>query len=200
MSVKIDICNLALGHLGMRAITTTMLTANTDPSAIACNNFYDPARDDTLSEISWSFATVREALTVTTDTVLGWDYIYTYPKNAMTVWCVFDESTVDEKYKQNFEVIYLPSSEKKVVCSDLSDAYSDYTYKVTDTTIYSPKFIMAMSYRLAAAMAHTLTGSVDVGLKLVELHNSVISEAKRIGNVEKIRIPKQTSSYQSSRG
>jgi len=198
MSVsKIDICNMALTHLGMKSLTS--ITSN-DPSAIACNQFFNSSRDDVLGESNWPFASVRETLTLTTEDILGWDYAYLYPVNAAAVWDVFDEATVDKKSEQEFEVKFVPSTNRRVVCSNLQYAYADYTFKVVDTSIYNPKFVMALSYRLAAAMAHTLVGSPEVGIQLMNVYNVMLSEAKRISGSEKKKKPNQESSYQNSRG
>lgn len=197
MSSKIDIANLALTHLGMNPIRS--LETNT-PSAIACNTFFESSRDDVLAEAQWPFANVQTALVLSNITILGWDYVYVYPTKAAAVWAVYDESTVEEKEAQSFEVRFVPSSNQRVICSKLASAYCDYTHKVEDTSLYGPKFVMALSYRLAAAMAHTLVGSVEVGVQMTNLYNVIISEAKRISMAEKKRKPFQRSSYQDSRG
>ncbi len=200
MSVsKIDICNMSLAHLGMRGITS--LTASTNnPSVIACNKFYDPSRDDVFSNYRWPFATVRGLLAESSSSVLGWDYVYAYPARAATVWAVFDEATVDNKEEQEFETIFIPSINAKVLCSNKATAYAEYTYIVEDTTIFSPNFILAFSYKLGAAMAITLTVNQELGLALATMYAGMISEAKRIGWSERIKIPSQTSSYKTARG
>lgn len=199
---KLDICNLALNHLGMNSLTV-LTTGN--PSADAIDAFYQTAIDDIFREFKWPFATVRallaDASTYATAPI-GWDYIYTYPANAATVWSVFDEGSVDTKEQQEFEVMLSEDSTtaKKLICTNLSPAYSEYTFKTADTTLYDPKFCLALSYKLAACMAHTLIGSAEKGLKLMEIYSMVLSEAKRTSGVEKLKKPVQTSSYQNSRG
>lgn len=197
MSVsKIDICNMALAHLGMKGITS--ITEN-NPSAIACNTFFVPSRDDVLGETNWTFAKASEPLVLSTEEVLGWSYIYSYPVKATTVWDVFNEATASDKGKQEFEVVLKPAQSSRLVCSDLSFAYADYTYQLSDTGLYTPKFIISLSYRLAAMMAHTLVRSTKVGLELTQVYAAALSEAKRINGSEKKRKPKQNSCYQDSR-
>lgn len=197
MAALLDIYNLALGHLAMNKVNST---TGVDPSTVACNNNYVTCRDDVFSESRWPFATARAALTLSAVTVLGWTYVYVYPTTAARVWFVFDEATVDTKHEQEFEVIYDVATGARVICSELSTAYAEYTYKVTDTTIYNPKFVMALSYRLAAAMAHTLTGDPAKGEALMGIYNAMISEAKRLSFAERIKKPTQTSGYVNSRG
>ena len=197
MSSKIDIINLALNHLGVNGITS--LTEQT-PAATAANNFYIPSRDDVFREYRWPFATVRETLTLTTAEILGWNYVYQYPVKASTVWSVFDEGTVDTKDQQEFEVLYIPDTNKKVICSNLQNAYAEMTYRVEDTTLYDSKFIFALSYKLAGAMSHILIGSPEIGIKMSDLYNMIIAQAKTTSYAERLKKPRQVSSYQNSRG
>jgi len=195
---KTDICNLALNHLAMKSLVN--IDTETTPSATACNLYYEPVRDDTFREFRWPFATVRAALVLTTDEVLGWTYIYLYPVKAVTIWSVFDESTVDDKDTQEYEVIFIPGTNRRVICTQKETAYAEYTYKVEDTTIYDAKFAQAIGYKLAAMLAHQLTGSAELGLKLLEAYQGIVGEAKRISYSERLKKPVQTSSYQNSRG
>lgn len=201
MSTKLEIFNMALAHLGMKSVAST---TGTDPSTVAANAFYQPSLDDLFREARLPFCTLLAELTTSTATVVGYDYVYEYPTNAATVWSVFDEGTVDRREQQEFEVMLAlvgtASTETKVVCSNLADAYGEYTYKVTDTSLFDPKFTLAFSYRLASNMAHTLIGDVEKGLKLLEISNAILSEAKRINSVEKIKKPIQESGYVNSRG
>jgi hypothetical protein len=201
MSTQLQICNMALYHLGMQSVTALSDVGN--PSVDACNVFYTPALDDIYREFGWPFATSRVLLTEVSNTaasVIGWDYIYEYPDTAANIFSVFDEGSVDTKEDQEFEVLYDPTTTERVICSNLEDAYAECSYKITDTTLFDPKFVLALTYKLAAMMAHQLVGGPDVGLKMMELYSGVLSEAKRGSGKEKLKKPKQTSSYQNSRG
>jgi len=198
--LQLQIYNLALSHLGMSPLTAL---TGTDPSTVACAAYFEPCRDDMFREHEWSFARVQAALVEYTGTVpLGWLYAYDYPTvNAATVWTVFNEGCADTKHEQDFSTFYIPTDAKKVIVSDLEDAYMEYTYIVEDIAIWDAKFFMALTYRLAASMAKVLTGDADNrGALLGQAYNSIISEAKRIGAMEDIKTPKQTSSYQNARG
>lgn len=199
MSSKVDIANLALTHIGGASRGIVSLTENT-PAAIACNSFFDSCRDDVFSESQWPFASVSQPLLTAPEVVLGWTYIYAYPPKAARVWNVYNEATVNKKHEQEFEVKFIAGVNRRVICSNNPSAYADYTFKVEDTTIYDPKFVMALSYRLAAAIAFTLTGSPEVGEKLMLIYNGMLSEAKRLSGSEKIKKPEQTSSSVNSRG
>ena len=193
----------------MKPITdlTTDAAAN-NPSALAINKHWGPCRNDLFREFQWSFANVIEpmemVLTVTQDDDYPeWASFYTYTENAATIWHVFDESTVKTKSENQFEVVYNPTLNERLICCDLSTynaAWCEYTYNVTDTLLWDTKFIMAFSYRLASAICMELTGDAEKALKLTQLYNAILHEAKRIDSREKKSKPTQSNPIVDARG
>lgn len=208
-----EICNMALAHLGLQPIEDI---SDTTKRAIACQQFFNNSRDDVFSEHRWPFCMTIETLSLKSYTFPQWLYTYGYPVNAVRVWTVFglngslqvnplDNSmmpvnNLTEEESIEYETLYIPADNLNVIATNQANAYCRYSYVVADTTIWTPKFNMAFSYRLAAAMAHTLTGDVDKGLKLMQLFQGFNSEEKRIGRVETKKKPDQVSGYQRSRG
>ena len=198
MVTKVDIYNLALSHLGITAITS--LTEDT-PSVRAGNQFYEPSRDAVFSDFKWPFANVSEALVGVDDAVLEleWAYVYVYPTQAAAVWNVYNESTIKTKENEEFEVVFQVANNRKVIASNNATAYAEYTYKVIDTTIYSPNFVILLSLRLASSMAHTLIADVEVGNELLLTYGNALAEARRLSYSERKKKPTQVSAYQQSR-
>lgn len=204
-----SICNLALTHLGMKTITdlTAGVTAN-NPSALALNVQWGPSRNDVFREFRWPFATVHELIYNRTDVSVSteypeWEFATTYPAAAVTVWNVFDEFTADNKEQNQFEILYDVSLDERIVLCNLdtqNSAYVEYTYNVTDTLLWDTKFIMAFSYRLAAAICMTLTGDEKKSLQLMQIYNAFIHETKRIAHGEKKKKPTQANPIVESRG
>lgn len=194
----LQIWNLALNFLGMETLTTAALT---NPSAKTCNLFFEVCRDDVYSEFRAAFATVKEALVLVDDTVIGWYHVYQYPTKSARVWNVFNEGTVEYKEEQEFEAVYLSAQNKRVICSNLESAYAEYTYKVADVTMFDSKFVLALSYKLATAIAPALLGSdSQKATEALNLYLAVISEAKRLNAQEKIKKPTFSSGTLDSRG
>lgn len=196
MVSQVQIINRALAHLGMNPITNIQ---SDTPSAIVANQFWEQCRDDVFSEHRWPFANVQVNLALVTDEISGWEFVYGYPAKCARLFNVFNEGTISEKDIQEFEVVYISSSNKRVVCTNLDEAIGEYTYKVSDTSIWDSKFITAFSYRLASEMAHSLIGDVDKGLKLMQIYNAFISDAKRLSYQEKIKKPTRVSSAYDAR-
>jgi hypothetical protein len=203
-----SIANLALSHLGMTAITDLNVdAANNNPSAVAINAHWGPCRNDVFSEFKWPFATVIEPMqvqaSVSIDDYPEWSYFFVYTANAATVWNVFDSSTVKTKHENQFEVVYNPTLQKRIICCNLtwtSFAFNEYTYNVTDPTFWSPKFVMAFSYRLAASICMILTGDEKKSLFLMDLYRGFIHEAKRVSSSEKKTKPDQNNPIVNARG
>ena len=190
---------MALRHIGMRKIDAI---DDTDPSAVACADFFEACRDDVLREHAWPFALVQQPLAqFAGDVPLGWNAAYDHPaSNVAAIWYVFNQATATDKENQNFEVLYDQATNKKIIVSNLDAAYVEYTYIVTDTLVWDAKFDMAMTWRLAAEICPVLTGDDEKALKLMQVYNAYISEAKRISASEKLRKPNQTSGYVKARG
>jgi hypothetical protein len=198
---QLNLFNLALQHVGMKKITST---TGTDPSTVACNNYYEPCRDDLFREWKWPFANVQDTLVTTNASQaavpLGWTYSYDYPtQNCATVWTVFNDDTYDHKEGQDFEVYCDPTGATRLICTDCDSAYYEYTRIITDPTFWDTKFYIALSYRLAASIAHVLLGDADKGFTLMQVSNAYISDAKRISSYERKKKPQQKSGYQECR-
>lgn len=197
MASKIQIYNLALSHIGMRKLfdTTTQ-----NPSLEACELHYPTALEDTYAEHSWSFATVKSKFAQVSADVVGWEYVYAYPPKAAVVNYVFSAANVKFKAEQDFEIVFLPESNKKVVCSNEPEAYQEYVHMVEDTTLFSPKFVLATSFKLAALIAPSLIADPEKAELMRASARGIINEAKRINFGEKEKRPEQTNEIVESRG
>ena len=192
----------------MKPITdlTTDVSVN-NPSALAINKQWGPCRNEVLSDFKYPFATVIDVMTLNTsvdeDDYPEWESFYTYPSSACKIWYVFDESTVATKHEQQFEVVYNPTLEEKIICCNcdtLNSAYVEYSYNVTDTTKWEPKFVMAFSFRLASAICVELTGDSDKATNLMQVYMAYIHDAKRIAHFEKKSKPTQSNPIVDARG
>ena len=66
MSSVIDICNLALSHLGDTATVASIDPPEGSAQAEHCSRFYPVARDAMLELFNWKFATRRATLALLT--------------------------------------------------------------------------------------------------------------------------------------
>ena len=195
---ELQIANMALRHIGMKKLNDLN---GVDPSTRAINEFFDICRDDVLGEFEWPFASVQFELDESAeDALLGYAFMYDYPtQNVATVWTVYNSATADKKHEQDFEVRYLPDEDKRVILTNLDEAFCDYSHIVTNMDVWSPKFVSALSFRLASEICPGLTGDDKKAATMLDIYNAILRESKRISSSEKSKKPNQTSSYQQAR-
>lgn len=153
MASAVDICNLALSHLGDEATVASIDPPEQSAQAEHCARFYPMARDAMLDMHHWSFATTRKALNKLTDApTFGWSFAYVLPSNALNIIGIFATGAADDFSPQPFEVEALPDG-TSVIYSNTDDAICRYTMHVTDPTKFQPAFVDALSWLLASMLA-----------------------------------------------
>lgn len=201
--IDLDICNLALSHIGQGAITAEEYAGNLNESARHLNIIYDFSRDNLLRIKDWRFATVKEVLVASDDEVPNWTYIYDYPANCMHISKIFYDVESQDPGSIEFETVYVPVAgvvaAHKVIAANYDDAYIEYVYKVTDPDLFDVSFINAFSYFLAAQIAKPLTNDDKMPKIMMDIYYSLISDASRVNNSERFLKSKQTSSFEDSR-
>lgn len=158
MSSKVEICNLALSHLGI-AKEVQNLENDAGQEAQACRRFYDNARDETLRDFPWSFATKFATLAVVEDAVTTdeWTYAYRYPTDALKIRRILSGSRNDSRQSRvPYKIVQ--DTAGLLLYTDMEDAVMEYTVKTTETTKFPVDFVMALSYRIAYYIAPRLTG------------------------------------------
>lgn len=104
MSSEVDICNLALGHLGDTANVTSINPPERSVQAQLCARFYPIARNTLLEMGSWGFATKRARLAAlaTNPTAQGtndwgtWQYAYAQPSDCINAISVISADAIDD--------------------------------------------------------------------------------------------------------
>lgn len=94
MPSKIDICNLALAHLGDEATYSSIAPPEGSAQAEHCARFYPVARDALLEAHAWTFATTRARSRRRRTRPAGWLYAYARPNESMCLLAVLDSSSV----------------------------------------------------------------------------------------------------------
>jgi hypothetical protein len=180
MADQLTIINKALGHISVAPIASI---SESSPAAQLANLIWDSCRKEVLRGNPWSFAQVIETLSTVNYTIAtqDWTYAYGYPSECVLVSAVYWSAR--DKY-QKFRVIYDTSSTQNLILSNTVDAVAEYTYDITDTTIYDSAFVNAFSYHLAANMAKPLTGDIQLAGEMMKVYNAFISDAQRLSSYE----------------
>ena len=177
MASEVDICNLALAHIGDAATVSSISPPEGSAQAQHCAQFYPIARDSLLEMMSWGFSTKRVMLAQVESEWAQWDYAYAMPADVMNIIAVLDYQAQDDYstrfsptdtpgyYANNAPVMaagrYVPqpytlevsSTGQHVILTDQENAMLRYTGRTVDTTEFSPLFVMTLSWHLASMLA-----------------------------------------------
>lgn len=160
MASVVQLCNMALSHIGSDARVTSINPPDGSVEAGHCATFYDLARTEMLEPGSWAFSLKRTTLAQRTNASDAWAYAYTKPSDCMRALrilrptmgvTVFNQDTVtahiDDRDSAQFEI------EGDVIYSNEPSAVLVYVQDVTDSTKFPPSFTAAMSFLLAGYLA-----------------------------------------------
>lgn len=173
MASEVEICNLALTHIGAARIPAlTEATAE----ARACKLLYEPTRDSVLRLHPWGFATKYEALGVLSSvTTYGYEYAYQYPVD-----CLFARGfyrAVATADPIPFKIVTKADLSGKEIWTDEEDAVLIYTAQVTDVSVFDVQFKEALSHYLAASLAPTLIKDEKLKVSLARAQMSYVAQA-----------------------
>ncbi len=173
MASEVDICNLALGHLGDAATVSSINPPEGSAQAEHCARFYPIARDALLEMHAWGFATKRVNLASLGSAWPEWQYCYAVPNDALNLLAVLPPESTDDysvgityhysqtgapftpggKYQPqpfNYEAL---ADGTMVIYTNQVNAMLRYTAYIEDTTVFSPLFVVTLSWLLASYLA-----------------------------------------------
>jgi hypothetical protein len=171
----IDICNMALGHLG-RSAAKIQSFAEKSVEARVCSLWYDPSRREVLEAQDWSFARKRLTLALHSDAAPDeWAYRYQTPSDSLAIrsfWNPFSNSWVMASAFGNFwpgfagalsdaipyELEASLDGQEVTILTNLTGAIIRYTWDNPLVQMFSPLFVHALSHYMAAKMALEVTG------------------------------------------
>lgn len=197
MASDVNICNLALAHLGDNAGVTNISPPDGSQQADWCAQFYPIARDQLLSMHAWSFATKRIALALKaagTEQPDTWTYCYAVPNLAINVISVLPpQGTTSGAVFTSFPPDQITGTEPlgdgntqdfvqetlqdgtKVIFTNVQYAIARYVVSVTDTTKYSGLFVPALARLLASYLAGPVLKG-DTGIKVGGAHYKAFAQ------------------------
>ena len=148
VATDVELCNLALGHLGEQRINSL---SDTDPVSRACERYYEPTLHDVLRAHDWNFAGKRVEIEKDgTDPEFGWGYRFALP--------------ADYEYLRTYNhTIHRGSAphaiENGFLLGNEEPAQITYTFYQNDPTAWDSNFVKAFGTLLAAQLTTVITGS-----------------------------------------
>jgi hypothetical protein len=181
-----EICNMALGHLGIDA-EIGILSTERSAEARACRKYFTTVRDQCLRDFPYPFskklATLAEITNAEDDEdthpTEEWDYQYAVPSDCLMPRKIQSGTRQDTR---DSRVAFLEAygDSGQVIFTDMDDAILEYTKRVDSAVRYPADFVMACSLRLAAVIAPQLTGGdpFKLGIQALQKYKIEISIAK----------------------
>lgn len=157
---EVDICCLALSHLGDEAMVTSIVPPDGTVQAAHCKRFYPFARDLLLEAHPWTFATRRVALAVTDNpSPFDWSFAYELPADCIRPLSALLPGTPEIYYGTETDagshpyLVETDADGDKVLFTNVETAVLRYIAVTTDTSKYTPGFTLSLSRLLAAYLA-----------------------------------------------
>lgn len=140
MASVVDICNLALSHLGDNPIVQSIDPPDSTVQAKHCATFYPLALNATLEMYSWGFAKKRVQLNAeTADGFSIWAYKYLLPEDYVRAVSLYPEA--------DFEI------EGRELLTNQASAVLLYINHQVSPDDFTPLFVEVLSVKLAALLA-----------------------------------------------
>jgi hypothetical protein len=176
MASPVDLCNMALSHLGARAQVSAIVPPDGSVEAGYCARFYPIARREAIEITSWPFAKTRTPLAEVANPSDHWHYAYALPADcikplrvlqlqylsASTYWPQPDwiepvalDTALTERSGALFDV------ENGVIYTNEPEAVLVYTRDVTDTSKFTPLMSSGLSMLLAGYLAGPIIKGLD---------------------------------------
>lgn len=176
MASVIDICNLALSHLGDEAGVISISPPDGTVQAAHCARLYPMARDAVLQAFPWTFAVRRVDLALVTNPGQDWTSAYALPADCLQPLAVLypgaaavnlgagESDTGTYPY-----VLETVAGGAAVLLTNTQTASLRYIARITDTTKFPPLVVLAMARLLAGYLAGPILKG-DTGMKVSQAH------------------------------
>lgn len=159
MASDVEICNLALSHLGQTKTISSINPPDKNSSvARTCSRLYSVARDSALRSFPWNFAKRFKALAPIDGTPDGgWSYQYAYPTDCLMAREICKDNESDNPIE--FEIVANETLDSKIILTNRENAVLEYTAAITNTNLFDAEFVNAFSWLLAHYLALPVTRS-----------------------------------------
>lgn len=182
MASAVDICNVALSHLGDAGNVASIDPPEASTQARLCARFYPIARDEVLESHTWRFNTRRKALTsVALPTAVGgeWSYAYALPTACLRPFAVYVPGVTAPGRTEDF-TIETADDGSEILFTGVDEAYLRYVVSVTDVSRFPPSVRALIAARLAVYLANPITRNADTVKAMEALYQRAKAQAEAL--------------------
>lgn len=157
MADQIGIYNMALANIGQSETVASL--SERSKAQITCSQFWENARDATLADFPWPFATKFQLLAPIASPPRNWAYQYQYPVDCLRAMYLTVEGMrrPSEEYQPVFEVAYGDGG--RIILTDQPLAELAYVARINEVGRFDPLFVTALAWRLAYMIAMPMTAT-----------------------------------------
>lgn len=202
MATDVDICNLALLRIGTRSSIGSLSEGSVE--ANACARLYPLVRDTLLAEHPWSFAAKRTTLALLGEGGLTpWTYRYAYPSDCLTARALCQAPSLPEAPAIAFEICGdndLAGHPILTIVTNQPQAVLLYTAQIANSALFSPRFVEALSWKLAAELVSAITGEAALNQSSMAMAAAALTLAKAHDGNEGLTRQDRDADWVRSRG
>jgi hypothetical protein len=186
MASVVQICNMALAHVGASSLVESIDPPDGSVNADHCARFYSHARTVLLEPGNWAFSLTRVELAQVTNDSTQWTYAYAKPSGCLRALrvihpyaniTVFNQDDIEAQSDDRSSAAF--DLEGEVLFTNETDAVLVYVQDITDTTKWPASFVDAVGYMLASYIA----GPIVKGVEGIKLGQALREQAMRIADV-----------------
>jgi hypothetical protein len=173
----VDICNIALAHIGDRRISRLDTDAQAEDALVRyCSEFYELAKDQALAAHRWTFAKKAAILSRESNPVLIGNYSYSHvvPTDMLRLMTVYPGSVnnanvtvYSDKSVDHFKLI-----DRRIWSNTLNIAI-EYVAKSTDPDRWTPHFKAAVARLLAHYLAGAIADDPSMAFRHMDIYEKV---------------------------
>jgi hypothetical protein len=157
------------------------------------------ARDATLADVAPKWARKQLALSLLTEEVTGYDFVYAYPSDCLKDLEIYNPAKTKESDTLEYEIGISESANDKVILTNYEDAELIYVVKVTNTAVYDILFAEALAWKIAALSAIPLKGDEKLAQLVGRGYTIAVGTAKAQTRNAGYRKPDTSNSFKDAR-
>lgn len=178
-STTVRIKNLALAHIGHSIFLDDNNDEGNEPDVL--NVLFDDALAVVLEDFWWSFARRFETLGLVTDfttltTPQKWNYAYRYPVNVVTIRGIITGPGELERNPSSWEIG--SDATGRLIYTNQEEAIVEVTALITDATLYTAHFAMALSWYLAFLIVPALAKDKGIAGSMMVAYDKALMTAE----------------------
>ena len=187
MATEVEICNMAMARIGVSSFISSLNEATNE--ARVCKLFFEPMRDFALRDGLWNFARKQQALADAGAPPEQWAFKYILPDDCLKARFILmpGSPVLPGTYEVPGQTVFVTDTRvryelgndagQKVLYTNQPEAVLVYTARVTDTTLFDPAFVSALSYLIASEIAMPLSVQPNVAKQARDAYQLTISTA-----------------------